>query len=147
MHAAIVEIDLPTGMLKIRKYAVIHDCGKLVNPLIVEGQIYGGVAQGVGGSFYEHMDYDENGQLLDASFMDFLMPYATEVPHMEVDHIETPSTINPLGVKGAGEAGCIPVPAVMAAAVEDALSPFNASIDHMPLLPDEIRTLVIHTRK
>jgi aerobic carbon-monoxide dehydrogenase large subunit len=147
MHAAIVEIDLQTGMLKIRKYVAIHDCGKLVNPLIVEGQIYGGVAQGIGGSFYEHMDYDENGQLLDASFMDFLMPYATEVPQMEVDHIETPSTINPLGVKGAGEAGCIPVPAVMAAAVEDALSPFNASIDHMPLLPDEIRTLVIRTRK
>ncbi len=147
MHAAIVEIDPPTGMVKIRKYAVIHDCGKLVNPLIVEGQIYGGVAQGIGGSFYEHMDYDEHGQLLDASFMDFLIPYATEVPHMDVEHVETPSPINPLGVKGAGEAGCIPVPAVMAAAVEDALSPFNASIDHMPLLPDDIRRLVFHTKK
>jgi carbon-monoxide dehydrogenase large subunit len=142
VHAAIIEIDILTGIVKVRKYAVLHDCGKLVNPLIVEGQIYGGVAQGIGGSFYEHMDYDDNGQLLDASFMDFLMPYATEVPHMEVDHIETPSPINPLGVKGAGEAGCIPVPALMAAAVEDALAPFGAKVDHMPLTPDDIRKLV-----
>jgi len=107
-----------------------------------EGQIYGGVAQGIGGSFYEHLDYDDNGQLLNASFMDFLMPYATEVPHMEVDHIETPSPINPLGVKGAGEAGCIPVPALMAAAVEDALAPFGAKVDSMPLTPDDIRKLI-----
>jgi len=141
VHAAIIEIDIQTGIVKVRKYAVLHDCGKLVNPLIVEGQIYGGVAQGIAGSFYEHMDYDDNGQLLDASFMDFLMPYATEIPHMEVDHIETPSPINPLGVKGAGEAGCIPVAALMAAAVEDALAPFGAKVDHMPLTPDEIRKL------
>src|SRR5581483_1741723 len=111
VHAAIVEVDIHTGMVKIHKYAVLHDCGKLVNPTIVEGQICGGVAQGIGGSFYEHMDYDENGQLLNASYMDFLIPYASEVPHLDIDHIETPSPINPLGVKGAGEAGCIPVPA------------------------------------
>jgi carbon-monoxide dehydrogenase large subunit len=141
VHAAIIEIDIHTGIVKIHKYAVLHDCGKLVNPLIVEGQIYGGVAQGIGGSFYEHLDYDENGQLLDASFMDFLIPYATEVPHIEADHIETPSPINPLGVKGAGEAGCIPVPALMAAAVEDALAPFGARVDHMPLTPDDILKL------
>ncbi|HLZ58525.1 MAG TPA: molybdopterin cofactor-binding domain-containing protein, partial [Ktedonosporobacter sp.] len=139
VHAAIVEVDIQTGMVKVRKYAVLHDCGKLVNPLIVEGQIYGGVAQGIGGSFYEHMDYDEHGQLLNASFMDFLIPYATEVPHIEIDHIETPSPINPLGVKGAGEAGCIPVPAVMAAAIEDALASFGVTVDHMPLTPDDIR--------
>ena len=142
VHAAIIEIDIQTGIVKVRKYAVLHDCGTLVNPLIVEGQIYGGVAQGIGGSFYEHLDYDDNGQLLNASFMDFLMPYATEVPHMEVDHIETSSPINPLGVKGAGEAGCIPVPAPMAAAVEDALAPFGARVDAMPLAPDDIRKLI-----
>jgi len=142
VHAAIVEVDIHTGIVKICKYAVLHDCGKLVNPTIVEGQIYGGVAQGIGGSFYEHMDYDENGQLLDASYMDFLMPYASEVPHIEIDHIETPSPINPLGVKGAGEAGCIPVPAVMAAAVEDALAPFGVVIDRMPLGPDDIRGMI-----
>jgi len=141
VHAAIIEVDTHTGIVKVRKYVVLHDCGKLVNPLIVEGQITGGVAQGIGGSFYEHMDYDDNGQLLNASYMDFLIPYATEVPHIEMDHIETPSPINPLGVKGAGEAGCIPVPALMAAALEDALSPFGAKVDYMPLTPDEIRKL------
>ena len=146
VHAAIIEIDIHTGIVKVRRYVVQHDCGKLVNPTIVEGQICGGVAQGIGGSFYEHMDYDENGQLLNGSYMDFLMPYATEVPHLEIDHIETPSPINPLGVKGAGEAGCIPVPALMAAAIEDALAPFGARVDHMPLTPDEIRKLALSGR-
>jgi carbon-monoxide dehydrogenase large subunit len=146
VHAAIIEIDIHTGIVKVRKYVVQHDCGKLVNPTIVEGQICGGVAQGIGGSFYEHMDYDENGQLLNGTYMDFLMPYATEVPHLEIDHIETPSPINPLGVKGAGEAGCIPVPALMAAAIEDALAPFGARVDHMPLTPDEIRKLALSGR-
>ncbi len=145
VHTAIIEVDISTGIIKILKYAVMHDCGKLVNPLIVEGQIYGGVAQGIGGSFYERMDYDDNGQLLNANYMDFLMPYATEIPHIEVDHIETPSPINPLGVKGAGEAGCIPVPALMAAALEDALSPFGISVDRMPLTPDDIRKLTLNT--
>ncbi len=141
VHAAIVEVDIHTGIVKIHKYAVLHDCGKLVNPAVVEGQILGGVAQGIGGSCYEHLDYDENGQLLDASYMDFLIPYASEVPHVDIDHIETPSPINPLGVKGAGEAGCIPVPAVMASAIEDALAPFGISIDHMPLKPDDMLVL------
>ena len=130
------------GMVKIRNYAVMHDCGRLVNPQIVEGQIHGGVAQGIGGAFYEHFAYDENGQLLNANYLDFLMPYASEIPHIEVDHIETPSPINPLGIKGAGEAGCIPVPALMAAALEDALAPFGVSVDHMPLTPDGIVQLI-----
>lgn len=141
VHAAIVEVDIYTGMVTVRKYVAQHDCGRLVNPAIVEGQIYGGVAQGIGGSFYEQMAYDDNGQLLNASFMDFLIPYATEVPHIEVGHIETPSPINPLGVKGAGEAGCIPVPALMAAAVEDALAPFGAQVDRMPFTPEMVRRL------
>ena len=90
------------------RYCVVHDCGTLINPMIVEGQVHGGVAQGVGGALYERMVYDEAGQLVNASFMDFLMPYATEVPTVEVDHQETPSPLNPLGIKGAGEAGVIP---------------------------------------
>ncbi len=147
VHAAIIEVDIQTGMVRVRKYAVLHDCGKLINPLIVEGQVSGGVAQGIGGSFYEHLDYDENGQLLNASYMDFLIPYASEVPHLEIDHIETPSPINPLGVKGAGEAGCIPVPALMAAAIEDALAPFGAVVDRMPLTPDDILKLVINNMR
>ena len=100
---------------------MVHDCGNLINPMIVEGQIHGGVAQGVGGALYERMVYDESGQLLNASFMDFLMPYVTEIPDgIDIDHLETPSPLNPLGIKGAGEAGVIPSAAVFAAAIEDA---------------------------
>ena len=121
MHAVIVETDPQTAEITILKYAVVHDCGHLINPMIVEGQIHGGVAQGVGGALYERMAYDESGQLLNASFMDFLMPYVTEVPDgIDIDHLETPSPLNPLGIKGAGEAGVIPSAAVFAAAIEDA---------------------------
>ncbi len=109
MHAVIVETDPDTAEITILRYCVVHDCGKLINPRIVEGQVHGGVAQGVGGALYERMAYDEHGQLLNASFMDFLMPYVTEVPRrIEIDHLETPSPLNPLGIKGAGEAGVIP---------------------------------------
>jgi carbon-monoxide dehydrogenase large subunit len=107
MHAAIVETDPDTAEIRIIRYAVVHDCGRIINPTILEGQIHGGVAQGVAGALYERMAYDEHGQLINASFMDFLMPYATEVPVIETDHHETPSPLNPLGIKGAGEAGVI----------------------------------------
>ena len=121
MHAVVVETDPDTAEVRILKYAVVHDCGNLINPMIVEGQIHGGVAQGVAGALYERMAYDESGQLLNASFMDFLMPYVTEVPSsIEIDHLETPSPLNPLGIKGAGEAGVIPSAAVFASAIEDA---------------------------
>ena len=121
MHAAIVETDPVTAEITILRYCVVHDCGTMINPMIVEGQVHGGVAQGVGGALYERMAYDESGQLLNASFMDFLMPYASEVPHIETDHLETPSARSTRsGIKGAGEAGCIPVSAVIASAIEDA---------------------------
>jgi CO/xanthine dehydrogenase Mo-binding subunit len=135
MHAAIVETDPDTAEITILRYAVVHDCGKLINPMIVEGQIHGGVAQGVGGALYERMVYDTHGQLLNASFMDFLMPYATEIPHIETAHLETPSPLNPLGIKGAGEAGVIPVSAVIASAIEDAE---GIVIDRMPISPSEL---------
>jgi aerobic carbon-monoxide dehydrogenase large subunit len=135
MHAAIVETDPDTAEVTILRYAVVHDCGNLINPRIVEGQIHGGVAQGVGGALYERMHYDEHGQLLNASFMDFLMPYATEVPHIETAHLETPTPLNPLGIKGAGEAGVIPTAAVLAAAIEDAE---GIRITRMPLSPDDL---------
>ncbi|CNE61719.1 Xanthine dehydrogenase%2C molybdenum binding subunit apoprotein [Mycobacterium tuberculosis] len=137
-HAAIVEVDPDTAEIAILRYAVVHDCGRLINPMVVEGQIHGGVAQGIGGALYERMVYDESGQLLNASFMDFLMPYATEVPRIETDHLETPSPLNPLGIKGAGEAGVIPVSAVIASAVEDAE---GVRVDAMPLSPDALYTL------
>lgn len=134
----LVEVDIETGQLFFRKLWVVHDCGKMINPMVVEGQVHGGIAQGIGGAFYEKLYYDENGQLLNASFMDFLIPTAMEIPRMEVAHQETPSPLNPLGVKGVGEAGAIPMPAVVAAAVEDALRPFGVRITRMPLDPDQL---------
>jgi carbon-monoxide dehydrogenase large subunit len=136
MHAVIVETDPQTAEITILKYAVVHDCGNLINPMIVEGQIHGGVAQGVGGALYERMAYDESGQLLNASFMDFLMPYVTEIPDgIDIDHLETPSPLNPLGIKGAGEAGVIPSAAVFAAAIEDAE---KITITAMPISPSDL---------
>ncbi len=137
-HAAVVETDPDTAEIRIVRYAVVHDCGKVINPRILEGQVHGGVAQGVGGALYERMVYDEHGQLVNASFMDFLMPYATEIPAIDIDHLETPSPLNPLGIKGAGEAGVIPVSAVIAAAIEDAE---GIPVSAMPISPDELFAL------
>jgi len=131
-HAAWVRVDPRTLRLEILRYVVVHDCGRVINPTVLEGQIQGGVAQGIGGAFYERLAYDAEAQLRNASFMEFLMPYATEIPDVVIDHQETPSPLNPLGVKGAGEAGVIPVGAVIASAVEEAL---GVSITEMPLSP------------
>ncbi len=139
MHAAVVDVDRETCEVRILRYAVVHDCGRLINPMIVEGQIHGGVAQGVGGALYEVMHYDEHGQLLNASFMDFLMPYASEVPRIETAHLETPSPLNPLGIKGAGEAGVIPGTACLASAIEDAL---GVRIAAMPVSPSDLYELL-----
>ena len=136
IHAVVVETDPLTAEVRILRYCVVHDCGTLVNPKIVEGQIHGGVAQGVGGALYERIVYDEHGQVLNASYMDFLMPYATEVPaRIEIDHLETPSPLNPLGIKGAGEAGVIPSAALFASAIEDAE---GFAIRSMPLSPSDL---------
>ena len=138
-HAAIVEIDPATWEIDIVKYAVVHDCGNVVNPMIVEGQVQGGVAQGVGGALYERMVYDQDGQLQNASYMDFLMPYSSEVPDVVIDHQTTPSPLNPLGIKGAGEAGVIPGTAAIASAIEDAV---GRRISSMPISPTELYDLV-----
>jgi aerobic carbon-monoxide dehydrogenase large subunit len=136
MHAVIIETDPDTAEIKILRYCVVHDCGMLINPRIVEGQIHGGVAQGVGGALYERMAYDSTGQLQNASFMDFLMPYVSEVPDgIEIDHLETPSPLNPLGIKGAGEAGVIPGAAVFASAISDAE---GFPITAMPISPSDL---------
>jgi len=141
-HAAIVEVDVATGEVKILRYVVQHDCGTMVNPAVVEGQIHGGVAQGIGGALYERIVYDEHGQPLSATFMDFLIPTAREVPEIEIIHTETPSPLNPLGVKGVGEAGAIPVPALIAEAIDDALAPFGVRVREMPLNPSRLRELI-----
>jgi CO/xanthine dehydrogenase Mo-binding subunit len=134
-HAAVVEVDPATSMMRIVRYAVVHDCGRMINPAIVEGQIHGGVAQGIGGAFYERMHYDDEGQLLNGSFMDFLMPYVTEIPRMEIGHVETLSPLNPLGIKGVGEAGCIAAAPAIVGALEDAL---GIEILEAPLSPQRL---------
>ncbi len=134
VHAMIVEVDAETAQLDVKKYVVVHDCGKVINPMIVEGQIHGGVAHGIGNAFYEQLVYDETGQLKTASFMDYLLPTALDVPQIETAHVETPSPLNPLGVKGVGEAGAIPVGALYAQAIEDALGG-AIEILEMPMSP------------
>jgi carbon-monoxide dehydrogenase large subunit len=141
-HAITVAVDVRTGDVKILNYAVAHDCGRLINPLIVDGQVQGGVAHGVGNCFYEELIYDDNGQLLNASFMDYLLPTAKEVPTAKIAHVEVVCPLNPLGVKGVGEGGTIPSAAAFAAAVEDALRPFGVTVTEVPLSPEKVRKLL-----
>jgi aerobic carbon-monoxide dehydrogenase large subunit len=139
VHAAIVEVDPALCVVKIRKYVCVHDCGNMINPSIVEGQVLGGIAQGIGGALYERLEYQADGNLANANFAEFLIPYATEIPDVTVLHLETPSPLNPLGVKGVGEAGCIAVGAVVASGVEDALRPLcDAKFRRLPLTPSMI---------
>jgi len=145
-HVITVEVDVRTGNVKILDYAVAHDCGRMINPMIVEGQIQGGVAHGIGNSFYEELIYDDNGQLLTASFMDYLLPTAKEVPTAKIAHMEVVCPLNPLGVKGAGEGGTIPSAAAFAGAVEDALAPFNVTVKEVPLSPEKVRKLLREVR-
>ncbi len=138
VHAMIVEVDPETFAVKILKYVVVHDCGQVINPLILDGQIHGGVAQGIGNAFYEQIIYNEDGQLLTGSFMDYLLPTATDVPRIEIGHEVTPSPLNPLGIKGAGEAGAIPTGPLFAQAVEDALNHLALEICEIPLSPSRL---------
>ncbi|TET34055.1 MAG: xanthine dehydrogenase family protein molybdopterin-binding subunit [Anaerolineales bacterium] len=137
-HAMIVEVDPETMMVEIKRYIVVEDCGTVLNPLIVEGQLHGGVALGIGNSFYEKLVFDDNGQLLNASFADYLIPTAAEIPTIEIAHQVTPSPLNPLGSKGVGEAGAIPVPALFAQAVENALGVDGLEILESPLSPQRL---------
>ncbi len=142
VHAVVAEVDPDTGGLSILRYVVVHDCGRLINPLIVEGQITGGVVQGIGGAFFERLVYDDSGQLLTTTLMDYLLPTACEAIDVEIVHLESPTPLNFLGVKGVGEAGTIPVHAVVAEAVEDALAPFGVRLKEMPLDPARLWTLI-----
>jgi len=141
-HAAIVEIDAETGRVIIDKYVVAHDCGVVVNPLLVEGQIAGGTAQGLGGVLLEEIAYDSDGQLLTGSLADYLVPTAGDVPEMRMLHQHSPSPLNPLGVKGVGEGGAVAPPAAIANAICDALSPFGVEFNTMPITPERIRQAV-----
>jgi CO/xanthine dehydrogenase Mo-binding subunit len=142
----IMEVDPETMMVDIKKYVAVEDCGTMLNPLIVEGQVHGGVALGIGNSYYEQLIYDDSGQLLNASFADYLIPTASEVPRVEVGHEQTPSPLNELGTKGAGEAGTIPVPAVFAQALQDALVDYDLEILEAPMSPNKLFELM-HSKK
>ena len=144
----IVEVDPQTFGLNVLKYVVVHDCGTVINPLILAGQIHGGVAQGIGNAFYEQLVFDDDGQLLNASLADYLLPTALEVPHMEIAHTVTESPLNPLGIKGAGEAGAIPVGPLFAQAIEDALGLLDKKVElnEIPLSPDRLFALTAKLR-
>jgi CO/xanthine dehydrogenase Mo-binding subunit len=147
VHAVLVEVDPETAMVTLKRYVVVHDCGTMINPLLVEGQIHGGVAHGIGNAFFEQLVYDEQGQLMNASLMDYLLPTATDVPPIQVDHRETPSPYNPVGLKGVGEAGCIPSGAAFAQAVEDALDDIGLEILEIPLGPDALFNLIAEAKR
>ena len=142
IHAMIVEVNPDTMQIHIQKYLVAHDCGKVINPLILDGQIHGGVAQGIGNAFYERLAYDENGQLLNGTFMDYHLPTSLEVPRIETAHGETLSPLNPMGVKGAGEAGAIPVGPLFAQALEDALWDREFEILEIPINSNRLWEIV-----
>lgn len=141
-HALILAVDPETFDVDILKYVVVHDCGTLINPMIVDGQVHGGVAQGLGNAFYEQLVYDDTGQLLNASFADYLLPLATDVPPIEVGHEETPSPLNAMGIKGTGEAGAIPVGPLFAQAIENALGLDHLEVLEIPLSPNRLWELV-----
>src|SRR5205809_6100414 len=143
VHVAQVEVDVETGGVKLLRYVVAHDCGKVINPVIVEGQVHGGVAQGIGGALFEDMAYDEAGQLLTGSLMDYALPKADDLPPIETVHLEFPSPRNPLGAKGLGEGGAISPPAAIANAIEDALAPFGVRITETPVTPARVRALLV----
>jgi carbon-monoxide dehydrogenase large subunit len=141
-HVALVEVDPLSAAVQILGYWISHDSGRLINPLIVEGQLHGAVALGIGSALLEEVAYDEAGQLLAGSYVDYLLPTATDVPTMTIDHLETLSPLNPLGLKGVGESGTLPVPAVLASAIEDAVGPRGGRVTRMPLGPARLLALL-----
>jgi carbon-monoxide dehydrogenase large subunit len=142
VHLAVVEVDRETGQVRILDYVAVNDAGRRINPQIVDGQLLGGIAQGLGGALWEEIAYDEDGQLLSGSLMDYAVPTSTSMPPVKLAHLETPSPLNPLGVKGLGEGGVMAPPPVLAAAVEDALRPLGITIDRTPLSAPRLRGLI-----
>ncbi|MBM9464514.1 xanthine dehydrogenase family protein molybdopterin-binding subunit [Aeromicrobium sp. YIM 150415] len=143
VHVAVVEVDTVTGAIDLRRFVIAHDCGRIVNPIVVEGQILGGVMQGIGGALYEELAYDDQGQLTTGSFLDYLIPTASEAPvDVRIAHVDTPSSLNGLGVKGLGEGGAIGPPAAIANAVEDALGDLGVVVRQCPLTPSRVLGLL-----
>ena len=145
-HVAEVEVDVETGSVRILRYLAMQDAGRLINPMIVDGQVHGGVAHGIGNAIFEWMGYDEAGQPITTTFADYLLPTAADVPKLQTLYKESPSPHNPLGVKGVGEVGVIPAAAAIISAVEDALSPFGVRISQMPITPSRLAELIARAR-
>jgi carbon-monoxide dehydrogenase large subunit len=137
-HLVVTEVDRDTGQITIKKYVAVDDCGRIINPMIVEGQVHGGVAQGIGQALYEHGLYDETGQLVTGEFMDYAVPKSTMMPWITTESTETPSPVNPLGVKGVGEAGTIGCSPAVVNSVVNALRPLGVKHLDMPLTPEKI---------
>jgi len=138
-HVAIVEVDVETGKVTIEKFLVAEDAGRIINPMIADGQVVGGIAQGIGNALLEEIIYDDSGGILTATLADYLPPTAHEIPPIELHHLETPSTNSITKAKGLGEGGAIGAPAAVINAINDALSPFGVEIDEMPATPQRIR--------
>ncbi|MDN5746053.1 MAG: molybdopterin-dependent oxidoreductase, partial [Nocardioidaceae bacterium] len=141
-HAALVEIDPGTGGVEICDYVVVEDCGVVVNPMIVDGQVRGGVAQGIASALYEELAYSPEGQPMAGTFMDYLVPTASEIPRIAVHHLETPCELTETGSKGMGEGGTIGAPATILSALNDALRDHGARLRHVPVTPAELQRLV-----
>ena len=137
-----VEVDVETGAVDIRELVFSHDCGRALHPRIVDGQLMGGIAHGIGNALYEFMRYDENAQPTSTTLADYLLVSATEMPPIRILHMQSPTPLNPLGIKGVGEAGVIPIPAAIASAIEDALAPFGVHVSHVPLSPVDVLGLI-----
>jgi len=146
-HIATVEIDPETYEVRVDRFVVAEDCGRLVNPLIVDGQVHGGVAQGIGAALYEEIVYDEQGQITTASLVDYLVPSACEIPSMDVLHLESASPTTLGGFRGMGEGGTIGAPAAIANALADALSPLGIEINELPVTPERLFRLIEAARR
>jgi len=145
--AAEIEVDPETGAVAIRRLVIAHDCGTVINPMIVDGQIIGGAAHGIGNALFEWMGYDENCQPLTATLAEYLLVTATEMPRIEIIHQESPTYLNPLGVKGVGECGVLPVIPAVISAVEDALQPFGVHLAQAPVSPADIVAAIAAARR
>ena len=141
-HVAVVEVDPEVGDVSLKRYAAVDDCGVQINPELVDGQVVGGIAQGIGQALYEEAVYDDNGTLLTESFQDYAMPRAESIPELAVEHIVTPSPRNQLGVKGVGEAGTVGAPTAVLNAVLDAVEPFGVETLEMPVTSERVWTAI-----
>ena len=146
-HVAEVAVDPKSGAVRILRFIVVHDCGRMINPMMVEGQVRGGVVHGIGMTLFELMRFDDNGQPLAGTLADYLLPTVDVVPHIDIQHMESPSPLNPLGVKGAAESGTIGAPSAIVSAIEDALRPLDLRITELPILPPRLHALIRAAQK